>query len=208
MAKIDPRVKRTRRFLGDALVELILEKPYEQITIKEITERAEVAYITFFRHYDSIDELLMQVLGEGMAALRTEIERLANQSAAHPTDAEGTLIFAHAAKNAVLFQILLESPGAASIRQQVQAEIADTFLQTCPLLRRPDCLIPDVVAANHIAASLLALIEFWLAKGMPYSIEQMGKIYGQMINGATISAVQEAELMGGPQSPRDLMAAG
>ena len=66
MGKIDPRVKRTYRLLGDALVELILEKPYEQITIKEITERAEVAYITFFRHYDSIDELLMQVLGKGM----------------------------------------------------------------------------------------------------------------------------------------------
>jgi AcrR family transcriptional regulator len=198
MAKIDPRVKRTRRLLGDALVALILEKPYEQITIKEITERAEVAYITFFRHYDSIDELLMQVLGEGIAALRTEIERLANQSAAHPTDAEGALIFAHVAKNAVLFQILLESPGAASIRQQVQAEIASTFLRTCPLLHRPGCLIPDVVAANHIAASLLALIEFWLAQEMPYSIEQMGKIYGQMINGATISAVQAAELMGDP----------
>jgi len=195
MAKIDPRVKRTHRLLGDALVALILEKPYEQITIKEITERAEVAYITFFRHYDSIDELLMQVLGKGMAALRTEIERLASHSAAHPTDAEGALIFAHVARNADLFQILLESPGAAVIRRQVQAEISNTFLRTCPLLHRPDCLIPDVVAANHIAASLLSLIEFWLAQEMPYSIEQMGKIYGQMINGATIQAVQSAELV-------------
>jgi AcrR family transcriptional regulator len=195
MEKVDPRVKRTYRLLGDALVSLILEKGYEQITIKEITDRAEVAYITFFRHYESIDALLMQVLGEGMAALRQKIEQLAAHSATHPIDAEGSLIFAHVAQNAVLFQILLESPGAAGIRKQAQAEIAQAFLQSCDLLHRPNCLIPDVVAANHIAASLLALIEFWLAQGMPYSVEQMSKIYGQMINGATVTAVQTAETM-------------
>jgi len=197
MNKIDPRVKRTRRLLGEALISLILEKAYEQITIKEITDRAEVAYITFFRHYKSIDELLMQVLGEGMAVLRVEIEKLAEHSAENPIDAEGHLIFSHVADNADLFRILLESSGAAQIRKQVKADIAQIFLQTCDQLHRPDCLIPDVVAANHIAASLLALIEYWLAEEMPYSSEQMGKIYGQMINGATVTAVQTAEIMGG-----------
>ncbi|MCB0033830.1 MAG: TetR/AcrR family transcriptional regulator [Anaerolineales bacterium] len=196
MGKIDPRVKRTRRLLGNALVSLILEKAYEQITIKEITDRAEVAYITFFRHYDSIDELLMQVLGNGMTALRVEIEKLAAQSAEHPIDAEGSLIFEHVALNHELFQILLESSGAAPIRKQVQAEIAQLFLQTCDLLHREGCLIPGQVAANHIAASLLALIEYWLVTGMPYSTEQMGRIYGQMINGATVTAVQNAEVIG------------
>lgn len=195
MEKIDPRVKRTRRLMGDALVSLILEKAYEQITIKEITDRAEVAYITFFRHYDSIDALLMQVLGDGMASLRLEIEKLAAQSAAYPLDAEGSLIFTHVAQYGDLFRILLASSGAAPIRKQVQSEIAQLFLRTCDLLHRDDCLIPAVVAANHIAASLLALIEFWLASGMSYSVEQMGKIYGQMINGATVAAVQNAEIM-------------
>ena len=50
--KVDPRVKRTRRLLRDALVSLILEKDFASITIKEITGRAEVAYITFFRHFE------------------------------------------------------------------------------------------------------------------------------------------------------------
>lgn len=196
MEKIDPRIKRTHRLLGDALVSLIMEKAYEQITIKDITDRAEVAYITFFRHYKSIDVLLLQVLGDGMATLRLEIEKLAAQSAAHPLDAEGSLIFSHVAQNSDLFQILLESSGAAPIRRQVQADIAQLFLQTCDLLHRENCLIPDVVAANHIAASLLALIEYWLAEGMPYPAQQMGKIYGQMINGATVTAVQNAEISG------------
>ena len=59
--KVDPRVKRTRRLLRDALVSLILEKDFASITIREITERAGVAYITFFRQFESIDQLLMEV---------------------------------------------------------------------------------------------------------------------------------------------------
>ena len=54
---VDPRVKRTRRLLRAALVGLILERDYAAISIKEITTRAEVAYITFYRHYESRDQL-------------------------------------------------------------------------------------------------------------------------------------------------------
>ena len=61
-SKEDPRVRKTRRLLRDALVSLILDKDYASVTIKEITKRADVAYITFFRHFESIDQLLMEVL--------------------------------------------------------------------------------------------------------------------------------------------------
>jgi AcrR family transcriptional regulator len=80
IAKKDPRVRRTHRILRDALVSLILQKDYASISIKEITDRADVAYITFFRHYNSMDELLMEVLEDGLAELITHIETLAVKS--------------------------------------------------------------------------------------------------------------------------------
>ena len=39
MSRIDPRVRRTRRALQQSLLELVKEKPYETITIQEITQR-------------------------------------------------------------------------------------------------------------------------------------------------------------------------
>ncbi len=45
---IDRRVKRSQRLLGEALMSLILEKGYEAVTIRDITQRADVAYVTFF----------------------------------------------------------------------------------------------------------------------------------------------------------------
>ena len=44
------------------MIALILEKGYESVTIRDITERADIGYATFFRHYHAKDDLLQDVL--------------------------------------------------------------------------------------------------------------------------------------------------
>src|SRR5690606_12454565 len=63
--KVDARVRRTRRRLQDALVALVLERGYEAVTIRDVAERADVGYATFFRHYASKEALLLDLL-EGL----------------------------------------------------------------------------------------------------------------------------------------------
>src|SRR4051812_36055234 len=62
MVTVDRRVRRTQHLLARALIDLTLEKGYEAVTIREITDRAGVGYATFFRHYRDKDELLQDVL--------------------------------------------------------------------------------------------------------------------------------------------------
>src|SRR5687768_7190119 len=71
--KVDRRIQRTQELLSTALLELILERGYEAVTIKDVTERANVAYVTFFRHYRDLDELLVQRLTAGIAELMEHI---------------------------------------------------------------------------------------------------------------------------------------
>ena len=47
----DKRVKRTRRSLRLALMALVAQQPFEQITVKAICDRAEISRITFYTHY-------------------------------------------------------------------------------------------------------------------------------------------------------------
>jgi AcrR family transcriptional regulator len=47
----DPRQKRTRRLLQDALRKLLQEKPFEEILVQDITEVATVNRATFYDHY-------------------------------------------------------------------------------------------------------------------------------------------------------------
>jgi AcrR family transcriptional regulator len=60
----DMRITRTREAIRRAFIDMICEKDYEQITIKELTERAGVNRKTFYLHYDSLDDLLSEMLHE------------------------------------------------------------------------------------------------------------------------------------------------
>jgi len=187
--KTDPRVRRTRRNLQEALVSLVLEKEYSAISIKDITDRAEVAYITFFRHYDGIDELLMEVLDEGLAELLRHIATLAGEADGPANELEGKLIFEYIKQKSDLFRILLKSQSVKRIRKSVIENIAAIFQNSCGFLQRPNSLMPANMASNHMATSLLALIEWWLEHKMSPPPLQMGKIYKALIIDSTRDTV-------------------
>ncbi len=186
---IDPRVKRTRRLLREALVSLILKKDFASITVKEITGRAEVAYITFYRHYESLDQLLMEVLDEGLAELMTHIETLAKQSDTSSLETEGRLIFEYIGQKADLFHILLKSQSVTRIRKKMVSNISAIFQKSCVPLERLGNQVTINIASNHIATSLLSLIEWWLENNMTPSPAEMGKVYKSLIIDSTVGAV-------------------
>jgi AcrR family transcriptional regulator len=47
----DPRVKRTRKLLQDALLDLLAEKSFDAITVQDIAERSTINRATFYAHY-------------------------------------------------------------------------------------------------------------------------------------------------------------
>ena len=73
MEKKDLRVRRTRALIGKALVELMREKSYNDITIKEIAERALVNRNTFYRHFRDKDDLLKAVCAKRLEWWRQKI---------------------------------------------------------------------------------------------------------------------------------------
>src|SRR5437762_13476242 len=101
----DRRVKRTQNLLAKALIALTLEKGYEAVTIRDITERADVGYATFFRHYHSKDELLLEVSEVVMQELT---DRLFATSASDP-EQFGALIFGYVQQHSEVIRVLLTS---------------------------------------------------------------------------------------------------
>ena len=62
--KTDLRVIRTRKAIRDAFCAMIMEMDYQDITIKELTQRAMINRNTFYLHYDSLDALLRELQDE------------------------------------------------------------------------------------------------------------------------------------------------
>lgn len=52
---------RSRRLICDALLELLEEKPLEKITVTDIAKRADVNRGTFYRHYDSVNDVISEL---------------------------------------------------------------------------------------------------------------------------------------------------
>lgn len=60
----DRRVERTRNAIINAFKEMIIEKDFNEITIKELAERANINRKTFYLHYESMEEILFDVTVE------------------------------------------------------------------------------------------------------------------------------------------------
>ena len=65
----DVRVRRSQKFLRDALIDLIEERGFDVLTVGEITERAMVSRATFYRNYQDKYDLVEQIFAEAIQAL-------------------------------------------------------------------------------------------------------------------------------------------
>jgi AcrR family transcriptional regulator len=62
--KVDPRIKRTRQLLQQALMDLMREKSFQAITVQDIAERATVNRVTFYAHFEDKYALLEYTMRE------------------------------------------------------------------------------------------------------------------------------------------------
>jgi AcrR family transcriptional regulator len=60
--QLDPRIRRTRKLLQDALKRLLEEKEFDKISIQDITEAATLNRATFYAHYPDKFALLKQLI--------------------------------------------------------------------------------------------------------------------------------------------------
>lgn len=68
----DPRIRRTRQSLQTALGGLLQTKPFEEISVQDITEKATVNRATFYDHYDDKFALLDAMVAGGFHELLHE----------------------------------------------------------------------------------------------------------------------------------------
>jgi AcrR family transcriptional regulator len=66
----DRRIQKTEALLREALAALIHEKPYDDIVVKEILDRANVGRSTFYTHFRDKDDLLLSGIEDTLRSAR------------------------------------------------------------------------------------------------------------------------------------------
>ncbi|WP_019155236.1 TetR/AcrR family transcriptional regulator [Robertmurraya massiliosenegalensis] len=167
---------RSRKWIIDALLELMKEKAYDKITIKEITDKADLVRKTFYRNFDSKDDVLYEYINELMKQVEKEFEN--DQSLTPYTMAtkyftfwSEHIHFLHLLQRNNLFIILLQHldmymPG---LNGRYKANILDGF----------DALFLDYYTIFN-SAGVWHMLERWVSGGAKETPEQLAQIYSDI----------------------------
>ncbi len=179
----DRRVRRTKKLLGEALIAEALEKGYKNITIQDVTKRADIGYRTFFRHYSGLDELLISIAQDRLDQIYEilDLPQLGDLSG-NPMEyfqAIGRMIFQHIENNQVNIRFLLLDDSMRFVFKPIMSRAADrleVFLSNLPQMN-----IPPDLAAHHIISSVFSLIRWWLENDNQPSSQEMGAIFTDLV---------------------------
>ena len=180
--KEDARVRRTRDALGDALVALMQEKPFESITVQDVLDRAHVGRSTFYAHYSDKDDLLMSDADEFF-------ERVSMGLSAHGDASDRVFpvreFFSHIAE-AQRFVNALSSSGKLEANMELaRGHFARGIERRLAELPRGQA-IPEnergAIAFAH-AGALLSLMKWWIDCGMKQSPAEMDELFHRVVWG-------------------------
>ena len=184
--KIDPRTRRTRDRLGDALVELVQEKAFDAITVQEVLDRAGVGRSTFYAHYRDKDDLFLSDLDEFLDAMAN---LLSHRGDASDRVAPVREFFAHVADARRLHSALVASGRIHDFLELGQGHFARAIERRLAELPRSRGLAAGerTALAQALAGALLSLLTWWLERSMPESPARMDDLFHLMVWGGVDS---------------------
>ena len=71
---LDPRIRRTRKRLKDALQLLLEAQSFNEISITDICTQADIARVTFYQHYESKEALLLASVADFFANMYQQVD--------------------------------------------------------------------------------------------------------------------------------------
>jgi AcrR family transcriptional regulator len=178
--KRQTRMTRTRPALCGALLSLLEERPFEQVTVREIVARAKVGYATFFRRYRDKDALLHdlaameigQLLGMAEPILYTVDSRASAQA-----------LCAYLWEHRKLWKALLTGGAAAVLKEEfirrAQRNVADRHNHKSSL--------PGNLGVVFSVAATIEILAWWLKQSKPPSVKQMAEILDRLVITPTIA---------------------
>jgi len=182
--KEDRRVVRTRQLLQEALVSLILERGYDEVTVQDVLDRANLGRSTFYAHYRNKDDLLFSGFEQFAASLHAR-----THDGGGPADFSLHL-FRHVAQRRRLLKALWGHQGSRAIMKRSEIAMGAVLRRQIEQLARDQSpSVPLDIVTHYVASSLMSLITLWLDRDLPYTAEQMDAMFRQLTMPGVLAAL-------------------
>ena len=178
----DRRVSKTKRALHEALVTLIREREYEDISVREILDRANVGRSTFYTHYRDKDELLVD-------GIHDMIQSVSPASSTAPSDDLTWFslpILEHHERHRRGIEHRLTGSARAVLHEHLRHVLAqlvrDRIKKSPPSRRAPQ--IPSELLAPYVSATFVLVLNWWLDSRSSLSSAEAHSVFRSLVSGA------------------------
>jgi AcrR family transcriptional regulator len=177
---IDARSRKSRDALGDALVALMQEKQFEDITVQNVLDRAGVSRSTFYHHFKDKDDLFDSDAGEFFEQVGN---RLTLQG--DPTDRVFPIreFFQHVSAMKTFIANLAASGKLHENMAQGRIHFARGIERRLSGLGRARGLDPATrpVIAMAYAGVVVSLLLWWLDQGMVQDPAELDELFHRLV---------------------------
>ena len=170
----DARIAKSRQALHVALLDLVAEMPFEDVTVAAITTRAGIGYATFFRHYPTREALLAEIADRLIVDL---LMRIAPLVLAQDTEAAALALARFVEARRPLCRALLVGAGDA-MRRDITARAIAAVGNTETAVPR---WLPRDLAIVHGVAATLTILRWWLEQPDPHDAAEIARIVDRLV---------------------------
>lgn len=172
--KEDRRVQRTKDLLRRSFIQLIREKGYDAVTIQDITGKANLGRTTFYLHYQSKDDLLLDhhLVDHFQFVQMTADELLAEQYPQSYTkflnrisDSKNVYVAITRGRDA---EIIMRG-----VREQMTRDLREVLSEAFPSV---EPAIPLDALISYIVGAQLTFIDWWMITRNTYTSEEVATI--------------------------------
>ncbi|HNZ15962.1 MAG TPA: TetR/AcrR family transcriptional regulator [Anaerolineaceae bacterium] len=183
--KDDRRIQRTRKALRDALHSLVLDRGYDDLSVQDITDKANLGRATFYLHYREKDELLEDLLREFSESFAQRYGSKVNYADRKVVQA----MFEYAENHYDFYRIMtIGKGGLAGIRKlrAILQESYSQFLDGIETEAGGKFGVPRDFLDSYQANAIMSTIFLWLEQDMPYPPAEMADMYLKLASPARL----------------------
>lgn len=183
----DRRTIRTKKMIRSALAELIDEKGFLNISVTDLTQRADINRGTFYLHYVDKYDLLEKIENEIIQEIEEETRHLdavnmMNIDATNEPLPFMVKLFEYFRENSVIIKSILGPKGDPTFDSKIKKFIETNLFekQKSKNFDVDQALISEEYFIPYILSADLGVIQHWLEKGMQESPDEMALMLARM----------------------------
>ena len=179
--KEDRRVRRTKKLLEQAMTKVMLQKPVKEITVKELTDLADVNRGTFYLYYKDIFDMLQQLEDGLFQKLDSFLSKEELSDLPGNTRSMLRELFGFARENQEICRAFLSPNGDINFLHRLNYLIRNKFLHFYLSAETKGTEGEFDYRYSFVVFGCVGIVRAWIDRNCLESPEHMAEITGQMI---------------------------